>query len=101
MTTQLSTTQRCFTTPGVVFYLFLPVKFLLGDFDMNDFLFRGPLSQVDPELDNLINFEAERQVSKLILIPSESSAPESVRESLGSVFQNLYAEGYPTKKCAT
>jgi glycine hydroxymethyltransferase len=32
----------------------------------------------------------------LILIPSESQAPEAVREALGSVFQNIYAEGYPS-----
>ncbi len=68
---------------------------------MTDFLFRGSLSQVDPEVNDLINFEADRQVNKLILIPSESSAPEAVRESLGSVFQNLYAEGYPDEEMRT
>ncbi len=62
---------------------------------MTDFLFRGSLADVDPDVFELIQIEAERQVRKLILIPSESSAPASVRESLGSVFQNLYAEGYP------
>ncbi len=68
---------------------------------MNDFLFRGSLSQVDPEVNELIQYEADRQVNKLILIPSESSAPESVRESLGSVLQNLYAEGYPDEEMRT
>jgi len=43
----------------------------------------------------LIGYEAERQARKLILIPSESQAPAAVREALGSVFQNIYAEGYP------
>ena len=62
---------------------------------MTDFLFRGSLAEVDPEVDQLTQFETERQFQKLILIPSESSAPQSVRESLGSPFQNLYAEGYP------
>ncbi len=62
---------------------------------MADFLFRGTLAEVDPVVDELIQLEAERQVRKLILIPSESTAPVSVRDALGSVFQNLYAEGYP------
>jgi glycine hydroxymethyltransferase len=62
---------------------------------MTDFLFRGALAELDAELDELINLEAERQYRKLILIPSESTAPAAVRELLGSVFQNIYAEGYP------
>ena len=65
---------------------------------MADFLFRGTLADVDPVVDDLIKLEAERQVRKLILIPSESTAPLSVREALGSVFQNLYAEGYPDEE---
>ncbi|MCE1255024.1 MAG: serine hydroxymethyltransferase, partial [Anaerolineae bacterium] len=62
---------------------------------MSDFLFRGSLVDVDPEVKHLTEIESERQYRKLILIPSESSAPLAVRESLGSVFQNIYAEGYP------
>lgn len=61
---------------------------------MLDF-FSKPLSELDPAVSDLIDVEAERQVSKIILIPSESQAPEAVREALGSVFQNIYAEGYP------
>lgn len=62
---------------------------------MSDHLFRGSLADLDPALDELARLEAERQVRKLILIPSESAAPLAVREALGSAFQNLYAEGYP------
>jgi glycine hydroxymethyltransferase len=62
---------------------------------MIDFLFRGSLAEVDPDVYELTQLEAERQVRKLILIPSESQAPMSVRESLASAFQNIYAEGYP------
>jgi len=58
-------------------------------------LFCAPLREIDPAVANLISYEAERQARKLILIPSESRAPEAVREALGSVFQNIYAEGYP------
>jgi glycine hydroxymethyltransferase len=61
---------------------------------MLDF-FQSPLSVLDPAVRDLIDYEAERQARKLILIPSESQAPEAVREALGSVFQNIYAEGYP------
>lgn len=62
---------------------------------MNDFLFRGSLAALDASLDDLVQIEAERQVRKLILIPSESTAPLAVREVLASPFQNIYAEGYP------
>ena len=65
---------------------------------MSDFLFRGSLDQIDPDVSRLIRVETERQYKKLILIPSESSAPLAVRESLGSVFQNIYAEGYPDEE---
>jgi glycine hydroxymethyltransferase len=62
---------------------------------MSDYLFRGSLADLDPELSDLTHLEAERQYRKLILIPSESAAPLAVREALGSAFQNIYAEGYP------
>jgi glycine hydroxymethyltransferase len=62
---------------------------------MDDFLFRGSLSDLDPDLAELTLLEAERQFRKLILIPSESTAPLAVREALGTAFHNVYAEGYP------
>ena len=62
---------------------------------MADFLFRGKLSELDPDVQDLIDIESERQYQKLILISSESTAPLAVREALGSSFQNIYAEGYP------
>ncbi|MCX6028726.1 MAG: glycine cleavage system aminomethyltransferase GcvT [Chloroflexi bacterium] len=61
---------------------------------MLDF-FQTNLKTLDPAVADLIGYEAERQARKLIMIPSESQAPEAVREALGSVFQNIYAEGYP------
>ena len=63
---------------------------------MTDFLFRGTLAELDPALHQLIEYEAERQYRRLILIPSESSAPLAVREALASAFHNIYAEGYPS-----
>ena len=65
---------------------------------MDDFLFRGKLADLDPQVYELTQLEAERQFRKLILIPSESQAPTAVREALGSVFQNFYAEGYPDEE---
>jgi len=62
---------------------------------MNDFLFRGSLADLDPDVYELTKLEEERQFRKLILIPSESAAPLAVREALSSAFQNVYAEGYP------
>ena len=62
---------------------------------MPDFLFRGNLEDLDPDIHELTQIEAERQFRKLILIPSESAAPLAVREALSSAFQNVYAEGYP------
>ncbi|MGH2593085.1 MAG: hypothetical protein ACRDGG_06195, partial [Anaerolineae bacterium] len=62
---------------------------------MADFLFRGDLTELDPAVAELIDHETARQARKLILIPSESTAPQAVREALGSAFQNIYAEGYP------
>ena len=65
---------------------------------MSDFLVRGSLEELDPEVFKLTQIEAERQVRKLIMIASESQAPIAVREGLGSVFQNIYAEGYPDEE---
>jgi len=62
------------------------------------FILSDPLSKIDPAVENIINLESERQRRKLIFIPSESSAPIAVRESMGSVLQNVYAEGYPPEK---
>jgi len=65
---------------------------------MADYIFRGSLVDLDPEVFELSQLEAERQHRKLILIPSESAAPLAVREAMGSAFQNLYAEGYPDEE---
>ncbi len=53
------------------------------------------LDIVDPGLFKLIQLEQERQMRRLIMIPSESIASLAIREALGSCFTNIYAEGYP------
>src|SRR6185369_12902185 len=65
---------------------------------LDDFLFRGDLADIDPDVSDLINLEAERQVRRLIMIPSESTIPWAVREALTSQFHNIYAEGYPSEE---
>jgi glycine hydroxymethyltransferase len=67
----------------------------------NDFLFRGELAELDPDIAELIRHETARQQQYLILIPSESTVPEAVREALSSAFHNLYAEGYPLDETRT
>ncbi|MGD2179184.1 MAG: serine hydroxymethyltransferase, partial [Anaerolineae bacterium] len=64
----------------------------------SDFLFRDDLAHLAPFVHDLIRWEDERQARKLIFIPSQSYAPEAVREALGSRFQNVYAEGYPPSR---
>lgn len=69
--------------------------------DNGDFLFRGELAELDPDVAELIRHETARQERYLILIPSESTVPAAVREALGSSFHNLYAEGYPLDETRT
>jgi glycine hydroxymethyltransferase len=63
---------------------------------MQDFLFEGRLSELDPDIGSLIELETQRQLTKLIMIPSESLCPKAVLEALASPFTNKYAEGYPS-----
>lgn len=65
---------------------------------MSEYLFHDELEKTDPRVHEIIERETERQFRKLIMIPSESEAPLAVRKCLGSVFQNLYAEGYPDEE---
>ncbi|MCC6802305.1 MAG: serine hydroxymethyltransferase, partial [Anaerolineae bacterium] len=66
-----------------------------------DFLFRGDLAELDPDVAELIRHETARQERYLILIPSESTVPYAVREALTSPFHNIYAEGYPLDETRT
>ncbi len=67
----------------------------MPDSEYWDVYLGADLGVVDPDVDAIIDFEEERQARKLIMIPSESMAPLAVRQALGSVFNNVYAEGYP------
>jgi len=61
----------------------------------HDYLFRGALEELDPDVAEVVRHETARQARTLIMIPSESTVPEAVREAISSAFHNIYAEGYP------
>ena len=60
--------------------------------------FNRPLSEVDPEIAEVLANELERQQQTLEMIASENFVPMAVLECQGSVLTNKYAEGYPGKR---
>jgi glycine hydroxymethyltransferase len=59
---------------------------------------RARLTDVDPEIAELIGRELERQPGQIELIASENFTWPSVLEAISSVPTNKYAEGYPGKR---
>lgn len=58
----------------------------------------APLSEVDPEIAELIGHELGRQRATLDLVASESVPPRAVLEAQGSVLTAKYADGYAGKR---
>jgi glycine hydroxymethyltransferase len=56
------------------------------------------LTEIDPEIAELLGKELERQRGQIELIASENFTWPSVFEAVGSVPTNKYAEGYPGKR---
>ncbi|MEL4306109.1 serine hydroxymethyltransferase [Methanococcoides sp. LMO-2] len=56
------------------------------------------ISDIDPEIANALELEAERQDFKLNLIASENFTSRAVMEAQGSIMTNKYAEGYSGKR---
>ena len=56
------------------------------------------LKKQDPQIAKLIDLEDIRQKSSLEMIPSENHSSPAVREALGSILTDKYAEGYPGKR---
>ncbi|MEY4898580.1 MAG: hypothetical protein RL294_391, partial [Actinomycetota bacterium] len=66
---------------------------------MNDIhTFNAPLSEVDPEIAEVLKLELGRQQDYLEMIASENFVPRSILQTQGSVLTNKYAEGYPGKR---
>lgn len=53
------------------------------------------LSEVDPEMAEILDGEMDRQKSCLVMIPSENYASKAVLQTQGCIMTNKYAEGYP------
>ncbi len=66
---------------------------------MNDIhTFNAPLSEVDPEIAEVLKLELGRQQDYLEMIASENFVARSILQTQGSVLTNKYAEGYPGKR---
>ncbi|MFA6267188.1 MAG: serine hydroxymethyltransferase [Pseudolabrys sp.] len=60
--------------------------------------FSASLSEVDPEIADVIAKELGRQRDEIELIASENIVSRAVLEAQGSVLTNKYAEGYPGRR---
>ncbi|MHA1674027.1 MAG: serine hydroxymethyltransferase [Promethearchaeota archaeon] len=56
------------------------------------------ITDMDPEIADLILKEIKRQEEGIELIPSENYTYKAVMQATGSVFTNKYSEGYPKKR---
>jgi len=56
------------------------------------------VNEVDPDVAEAIRHETQRQSHGLELIASENFVSEAVLQTMGSVFTNKYAEGYPGRR---
>ena len=60
--------------------------------------FSKHVSEVDPEIAEVLENELHRQESTLEMIASENFVPQAVLDCQGSVLTNKYAEGYTGKR---
>ena len=67
------------------------------DETISDF-FSNDLKSADPQLNDTVNAELDRQRHEIELIASENIVSRAVLEAQGSVLTNKYAEGYPGKR---
>ncbi len=59
---------------------------------------RALLSEVDPDISEILKKETERKEFSLELIPSENCVSEAVLEVQGSILTDKYCEGYPGRR---
>ena len=56
------------------------------------------LEQQDPDIFDAVSGEMQRQVEGVELIPSENYISAAVMETMSTVFNNKYSEGYPGRR---
>ena len=66
--------------------------------DLSADYFARPVSDVDPEIAQVLEDELRRQDATLEMIASENFVPQAVLDCQGSVLTNKYAEGYPGRR---
>ena len=66
--------------------------------DLGPDYFTKPVSEVDPEIAQVLRDEARRQETTLEMIASENFVPQAVMDCQGSTLTNKYAEGLPGKR---
>jgi glycine hydroxymethyltransferase len=66
--------------------------------DLPDDFQTAHLSEVDPDIQRVLDGELGRQQGTLEMIASENFVPQAVLDAAGSVLTNKYAEGYPGKR---
>ena len=60
--------------------------------------FTKHVSEVDPQIAQVLEDELRRQETTLEMIASENFVPQAVLDAQGSVLTNKYAEGYPGRR---
>src|SRR3954469_17092111 len=66
--------------------------------DLSPDYFSKHVSEVDPEIAEVLQNEARRQEATLEMIASENFVPQAILDCQGSVLTNKYAEGYPGRR---
>jgi glycine hydroxymethyltransferase len=66
--------------------------------DLSPDYFTKPVAEVDPDIAEVLQNEANRQETTLEMIASENFVPQAILDTGGSVLTNKYAEGYPGKR---
>jgi len=66
--------------------------------DLSSDYFTRHVSEVDPEIGQVLDDEIRRQETTLEMIASENFVPQAVLDCQGSVLTNKYAEGYPGRR---
>ncbi|MGB9801443.1 MAG: serine hydroxymethyltransferase, partial [Arcobacter sp.] len=59
------------------------------------YISNNSLEQADKEIFDILENELDRQTTHLEMIASENFTSPAVMQTMGSIFTNKYAEGYP------